>query len=168
MRRCRLSVFRRCAILVGMQVEIENRQGRGKYSRKGLAALARRLAELSGAEAFETTLILVDSEGIAPINAAAVGHTGPTDVITLSYGAIPGEGGGASAEIVLNVQFALEQNPEDPSRELAYYLAHAFDHLSGRDDDTPARRTAMHRRERRWLAASAAEVAALDLRPSFL
>lgn len=146
-----------------MQIAIENRQRAGTFSGKALAALARRFAAISGVDTGLVALIMVDSDGMAPINAAAVGHTGPTDVITLAYDAIPGEDG-PSAEIILNVQFALEQNPEDPSRELAYYLAHAFDHLSGRDDGTPSGRTAMHRRERRWLAACAEDVARVRLR----
>ena len=135
-----------------MRIEIENRQRLARIDRRALRALAERLSALSGVAPGEVALILVDDAGIAPVNRAAVGHEGPTDVITLPYEAIPGEEGGPSAEIILNVERALGQRPEDPSRELAYYLAHAFDHLSGRDDDTPAARTAMHRRERRWLS----------------
>ena len=117
--------------------------------------VAQRLAALAKVPVEAATVIVTDDKGIASINKAAVGHTGPTDVITLFYDAIPGDVEGASAEIIVNAQRALEQNPEDPSREFAYYLAHAFDHLSGRDDATPPARTAMHRRERRWLAAIA-------------
>ena len=134
------------------RVAVANRQGKAGVDARALSALASSLAALARVALDEATLILVDDAGCAPINAAAVGHEGPTDVITLSYPALPGEDGGDSAEIVLNVERALQQRPEDPSAELAFYLAHAFNHLSGRDDDTPARRTAMHRREHRWLA----------------
>lgn len=134
------------------RVVVSNRQRKARVSVRALSGLASSLAALARVCLDEATLILVDDVGCAPINAAAVGHEGPTDVITLSYPALPGEEGGDSAEIVLNVERAIQQRPEDPSAELAFYLAHAFNHLSGRDDDTPARRTAMHRREHRWLA----------------
>ena len=76
-----------------------------------------------------------------------------TDVITLTYPALPGEDPGDSAEIILNVECAWKQGGggEGADRELAFYLAHAFDHLAGHDDATPAARTSMHRREWRWL-----------------
>ena len=140
-----------------MRVAIDNRQRVAKIDRRALRALAARLSELSGAAPDEVTLILTDDAGIAPINKAAVGHEGPTDVITLQYEAIPGDEVGASAEIIVNVERAIGQRPKDPSRELAYYLAHAFDHLTGRDDATPATREAMHRRERRWLSLALTE-----------
>ena len=135
-----------------MKIEISNRQRTARIDAKALKELARRLSELSGVNLDAVSLILVDDAGIAPINSAAVGHEGATDVITLSYPAIPGDEEGDSAEIILNVERAVSQCPESPSRELAYYLAHAFDHLAGRDDATPKERTSMHRRERRWLA----------------
>lgn len=133
-----------------MDIAIENRQRKLKIDRRALVRHAEALAGFAGVSLGSLTVIVVDDAGCAPINEAAVGHSGPTDVITLFYAAIPGDA--ASAEIVLNAECALQQRPEDPWRELVFYLAHAFNHLSGRDDDTPARRTAMHRRERRWLA----------------
>jgi rRNA maturation RNase YbeY len=101
----------------------------------------------------ETTLILVDDAGCVPINAAALGHAGPTDVITLEYEPIPGEPAGATAEIILNVECAWKQggSREEANRELALYLAHACDHLCGFDDQTASDRRAMRRREWRWL-----------------
>jgi ssRNA-specific RNase YbeY (16S rRNA maturation enzyme) len=47
--------------------------------------------------------------------------------------------------------------------ELALYIAHGFDHLSGADDNTPARRAAMRRTEMRWLAALQPEIKNLIL-----
>lgn len=102
----------------------------------------------------EIDILLVDDSGIVPINAAALGHGGATDVITLPYPAIPGEETGATAEIVINVERAWQQgggNFQAADRELALYLAHACDHLRGFDDDTPPARRSMRRREWRWL-----------------
>ena len=138
-----------------MKVSLSNRQRLARPDAAAIRAVAARLSALSGAAPAELTITLADDASIAPVNAAAVGHAGPTDVITLSYDAIPGDPDGPSAEIFLNVECAISQRPDDPSRELAYYLAHAFNHLAGHDDATPATRTAMHRRERRWLNALA-------------
>ena len=134
-------------------VDIVRNQRAFRVNARALRALARALAVKAGRPLRDITLILVDDEGIAPINAAAVGHTGATDVITIVYPSLPGEEPGDSAEIVLNVECAWKQGGggEGANRELAYYLAHAFDHLAGHDDATPAARTSMHRRERRWL-----------------
>ncbi len=134
-------------------VDIVSNQRAFRIDARALRKLARILAAKSGRLLRDITLILVDDAGIAPINAAAVGHSGATDVITLVYPSLPGEEPGDSAEIVLNVECAWKQGGggDGANRELAYYLAHAFDHLAGHDDDTPAARTAMHRRERRWL-----------------
>lgn len=136
-----------------MKIGIENRQKKLKINVKEIKHFAAEFARLANVEIDEITLILVDDVGCAPINEAAVGHLGPTDVITLFYPAIPGDPEGSSAEIIVNAECALKQRPDDPTRELAFYVAHAFNHLSGRNDDTPAKRTAMHRRERRWLNA---------------
>lgn len=134
-------------------VDIENNQRMFKVSRKNLKALALSLAGKCGVPLRDITLILVDDEGCAPINEAAVGHKGATDVITITYPSLPGEEPGDSAEIILNVECAWKQGGGETGvdRELAFYLAHAFDHLAGHDDNTPAARTSMHRREWRWL-----------------
>lgn len=116
-----------------------------------LKVLVSQLADLAGTALGSVDIFILDDAGIAPINSAAVGHEGATDVITLPYEPIPGIEGAPTAEIFVNAQRAVEQRPDAPLNELAYYIAHAFDHLSGRDDATPRERTAMHRRERRWL-----------------
>lgn len=137
-------------------VAVENRQGKYSVSRPALRRLVRVLAAKAAVALRDVTLILVDDAGCAAINVAAVGHAGPTDVITLTYPAVPGEEPGDSAEIVLNLECAWNQGGggEGASRELAFYLAHAFDHLAGHDDDTPAARTSMHRREWRWIRSA--------------
>lgn len=134
-----------------MNIQIENRQKKLPIDLPKLKRLTNSLASLAKVSLGEVTLIIVDDDGCAPINETAVGHSGPTDVITLFYPAIPGDVTGDTSEIILNAECALQQKPEAPLDELAFYLAHAFNHLSGHNDDTPSKRTAMHRRERRWL-----------------
>lgn len=132
-----------------MDVIVENRQKALRVTIPAFKRLVRELAAKAEVDLGEVTVILVDDAGIAPINEAAVGHQGATDVITMPFEAMPGAP--ASAEIVIDAEMALSQRPEDPLLELAFYLAHAFDHLAGHDDATPASRTSMHRREWRWL-----------------
>lgn len=132
-----------------MEIAVEDRQKRLKIDKAGLVDAARSLLSLAKVSVDNLTLILTDDGGIAPINSAAVGHEGATDVITLYYPPIPGEP--SEAEIIINAQRAMDQFPENPARELVYYLAHGINHLSGMDDDTPKKRSAMHRRERKWL-----------------
>jgi len=75
-------------------------------------------------------------------------------VVSQMYEGIPGVVG-ATGEMVVNAERAREEGAKrdgGTARELALYVAHGFDHLAGADDDTPARRRAMRRRETRWLA----------------
>ena len=136
-------------------VEVVRVQRAYKVSTRGLRDLARKLATLSARPLRDITVILADDATIAPVNMAAVGHQGATDVITMVYPSLPGEEPGDSAEIVLNVECAWKQGGggAGADRELAFYLAHAFDHLAGHDDATPSERTSMHRREWRWLSS---------------
>lgn len=140
------------------RLAIDNRQRAFRVDHAALRALAAallaRAARSRGGQGWrEVTLVLVDDDGSLAINRAALGHDGATDVITLSYVAIPGEPPGDSAEIVLNVARAwLLRRPRwSAGRELSLYLAHACDHLAGHNDATPASYRAMRRRELRWL-----------------
>ncbi len=105
----------------------------------------------------DLSIALTDDAGIAPLNRQFVGHEGPTDVISFLLATPPGHVA-ATGEVILNVEQALREARRrrlDPSRELAWYLAHGIHHLTGADDSTPAKRAAMHRVERDWVAAAA-------------
>ena len=99
------------------------------------------------------TLILTGDDGIRCINAGVFGRDSVTDVITCSYDPVPGVEPDAEAELVVNVQRAVARaRPGWPaSRELALYIAHGCDHLTGADDATPDAAARMRRRELRWL-----------------
>lgn len=141
------------------EIRVENRQRLKKIDTrelvriaKGLQREAAKIAPLCGELSVE--IILVDDAGCEPINKAALGHAGATDVITLRYEAIPGDSAGDSAEIIVNVERALLHADGDEAvadEEIALYVAHGFDHLCGYDDATPEGRRAMRRRELRWL-----------------
>lgn len=107
----------------------------------------------------EISLVITDDEGIAAINEECLKHRGPTDVITFTFQPMPGETG-KRGEIYVNVQravFEAKKRRIEPSRELAFYIAHGFDHLCGFEDRTPAMRARMHKREQAWLRAASAE-----------
>ncbi len=125
-----------------------------KRAAHALAGLAQ--ARLPGEPAWhEVTIHLLDDAGIAPVNAVIMAHEGPTDVITQRYEPIPGEPGGLTGELFINVEravrVAVRRAGWSADHELALYLAHGLDHLTGADDRTPEARARMRRRELAWL-----------------
>ncbi len=144
-----------------MRVTLVNSQRRFKIDtaavRRLVAALgARAQARMSGEPPWQEVAVhLLDDAGIAPVNVAIMAHEGATDVITQRYEPIPGEPEGVVGELFVNVERAYRSASKragwGPDRELALYLAHGCDHLTGADDATPAERTRMRRRELGWL-----------------
>jgi rRNA maturation RNase YbeY len=144
-----------------MHIILHNAQRRFRLDtaalrRLGAALGVRAQARTPGAAPWqEVTIHLLDDAGIAPINAAVLAHEGATDVITQRYEPLPGEPEGLIGELFVNVERAARGAPRrrgwSADRELALYLAHGFNHLTGADDATPAERTRMRRRELAWL-----------------
>ena len=101
------------------------------------------------------TVVLTDDEGITQTNRDFLDKDRPTDVISFRYDPIPGEEPAATGDLIVNVECAVREGPahEGVDAELALYIAHGFDHLSGADDDTDANRAAMRETELRWLAS---------------
>ena len=101
------------------------------------------------------TLALHNDAQMRACNRAGLGRDETTDVISFLYEPLPGEPCGDHAEIIVNVDEARLQGARrrrsSPVRELALYIAHGCHHLTGADDDTPARRKAMLDAERRWI-----------------
>lgn len=99
--------------------------------------------------------LLGDAESAA-VNEEIMGHTGPTDVITQRYDAIPGEPDGLVGELFINTDCACREGAKrprwSPARELLLYAAHGMDHLSGADDTTEAGYRRMRRRELAWMS----------------
>ena len=106
----------------------------------------------------EVCIVLVDDEGITQTNREYFAKNRPTDVISFRYEPIPGEENAWSGDLVINVdraqQIGNEHNGTD--YELALYMAHGFDHLSGAEDDTDEKRAAMRATETAWLAEARA------------
>ena len=97
--------------------------------------------------------MLTDDAGITSTNREFLGKDRPTDVISFRYNPVPGEEPAATGDLIVNVECAVREGAvrNGADAELALYIAHGFDHLSGADDNTPARRAAMRRTEMRWL-----------------
>jgi probable rRNA maturation factor len=113
----------------------------------------------------DISVVLTNDEGITKPNREFFGKNRPTDVISFRYDPIPGEKEGATGDLIVNVECALREGPahDGADAELALYIAHGFDHLSGADDDTPAKRASMRRTEKRWLAALQSDIKNLIL-----
>ena len=145
-----------------MRIHIQKRRSSVAIDRAAFSALAARLAVRAfgdGAEPYaELAVMLVGDADMPDCKERVFGVRRQTDVISLAYAAIPGIQP-ATAELVINAERALQEGADRPggaARELALYLAHGLDHLAGHDDDTPAARRSMRRRETRWLDAEGA------------
>ncbi len=144
-----------------MRIVLHNSQRRFKLDTTAFKRLASGLAEQAQAlHADEPpwqdiTIHLLDDTGMASVNAAIMSHKGTTDVITQRYEPIPGEPPGLIGELFVNVEGAVRAAPHragwSADRELALYVAHGCDHLTGADDHTPKDRARMRRRELNWL-----------------
>jgi rRNA maturation RNase YbeY len=101
----------------------------------------------------DVTLLLTNDTGITQYNREYFAKNHPTDVISFRHDPIPGESNHLTGDLIINVQRAHEEGTQrgDRNFELAFYIAHGFDHLNGATDETPEKRTAMHRREKQWL-----------------
>ncbi len=108
--------------------------------------------------------MLTDDAGITQYNREFFGKDRPTDVISFRCEPVPGEEG-ATGDLIVNAERAVQEglNHNGINAELALYIAHGFDHLSGAEDHTPARRSAMRRTELGCLADLQPEINNLKL-----
>lgn len=141
-----------------------NQQSRHPIQAKPLKRLIDRLAlrladRTAPAEWSEVTVVLVDDEGITGTNREYFGKDRPTDVISFRYDPVPGELPLLSGDLVVNVDRAVQVGPSEKGidYELALYIAHGFNHLSGAEDDTPEKRRSMRATETAWLRSATEE-----------
>ena len=141
-----------------MKVAVIDRRREGRIDQVRLKVLVRyfmqRVARIASSPTWETlNVVLVDDAMIRSINASFLHHDDATDVIAFTYAPVPGAEPGATGELVINVERAqrIGHRYGGPDRELALYVAHGCDHLSGADDATPVERRRMRARECRWL-----------------
>ena len=141
-----------------MKIFVHNRQTRRRPNARKLAALARFFLDQAGClksecSWAEVSVVLTDDAGIALVNRTFLDHARATDVITFTLAPMPGGGAGTCGEIHLNVERALEEGARrgNATDELALYLAHGCDHLTGANDRTVKERRRMRRRELLWI-----------------
>ena len=144
-----------------MRIFLHNTQRRFKLDTVAFKRLADTLATLAQARCLgelawqEVSIHLLDDARIAQVNKIILAHEGSTDVITQRYETLPGEPEGLIGELFVNVECAVRVAPRrkgwSADHELALYLAHGFDHLTGSDDCTVSGRALMRRRELDWL-----------------
>lgn len=147
-----------------MKTSVINRQSKHPVQTRRLQALtdwlASRLAEKTAPDAWsEVAVILVDDEGITHTNREYFGKNRATDVISFRYDPVPGENSRFSGDLLINVDRAVLEGSArgDSDYELALYIAHGFDHLTGADDNTDANRRKMRATETAWLRKARAE-----------
>lgn len=102
----------------------------------------------------ELSVMILDDGAIRRMKARVFGIDQVTDVIACSYSAVPGEAQPLSAEIMVNAEAALRHAKGTSTwrRELALYMAHGCDHLSGGTDRNIRERRVMRRRDLRLVS----------------
>jgi probable rRNA maturation factor len=135
-------------------VRVFNRQRGRAVDTRLLRRMARSLLEETmGLEEFDLAVHLVGAREMAGLNNVHLNHEGPTDVITLDYGA-GGTANGLAGEIFLCVDVAAEQSRRFRvtwQAEVMRYVIHGILHLRGHDDHSAAGRRQMKREEGRLL-----------------
>lgn len=130
-----------------------------------LRRLTRRAAELAGLTTdfpWDLEISFVNDRAMAVYNEEIVGHTGTTDVITMSYfddpeGLFPGD---IALELIVNPFAALREGTKRPggyAREIVLYIVHGMLHAAGEDDLDPVARRRMRKREREVMSQLAVE-----------
>jgi rRNA maturation RNase YbeY len=141
-----------------MKIAILNQQKQHPVSRNRILKLSQFLLAKTPPPDSETTewgsisIVLTDHEGIRPLHAQFLNKNSTTDVITFCYDPVPGEEL-PNGDIIINVAQAYEEGVmrDGPCFELALYIAHGCDHLSGMDDHTEEGYQQMRTRELTWL-----------------
>ncbi len=100
----------------------------------------------------DIAIIFLDDAGITHYNLLYLDHAGATDVISFATSPFV-QTDVWQGEILVNAQRAAEYGSKlgNADFELALYLAHGINHLTGADDATAAERQRMRSRELRWL-----------------
>jgi probable rRNA maturation factor len=125
-----------------MRVEIIDLQGHGQAAEIAARA-AQATVALVGGQLDELSIVLLDDERMAELNARLLGRPEPTDVIAFEA---EEDAEGKRAEIYVNTDAAERQGHEYGlgwAGELAFLVAHAVLHALGYADATEDQRRAM-------------------------
>ena len=145
-----------------MKIELTHRQNRYTLDEAALERFAEwvmdKIAALDPSFNWTELSIVLTDDTIRELNRDWFGKDTVTDVISFAY-PDAGLGGGDTGEIILNLDQAAGEGRlrESPDHELALYLAHGCHHLTGAEDDTPARKQAMLALESAWVEEARAQ-----------
>lgn len=133
---------------VKLSVNVVFKTDPGPAARRRKALLARAVLKALPRARGEVNLVFVGGPEIVRLNKAFIGKSHRTDVIAFNYPACPAPGA-PFGDIFVCLPQARQQARElghPLERELLLLALHGALHLAGMDDDTAARRAAMHRK----------------------
>jgi probable rRNA maturation factor len=135
-----------------LAIEFSNRQTRYPVDETRLVEAARLVLTEEQIQDGCVSLVVVDDATIHALNRRYLEHDFPTDV--LSFVLQPGPEH-LEGEVIVSAETAASASQQygwSADDELLLYVVHGALHLVDYDDQTPAARSAMRERERRYLA----------------
>lgn len=133
------------------RITIADNQQRLTFDRARLRAAVKTVLQCEGIDKARISLAIVDDPCIHELNRRYLAHDEPTDVLSFVLERRPGF---VEGEIVASADTAARRAVQfnwPPADELLLYVVHGALHLAGYDDQTPAARGEMRRRERLYL-----------------
>ena len=153
-----------------MRIDVRNKQKSLRVKTATVKRLAKHFLSRANRHVPESpvgslSVVLVDDRQIQVLNQQFLGLDEPTDVLSFSYDSTPGEGPERSAEVIVNLERVRQigDTHQGYPRELALYIAHGCNHLTGADDQIRSDRRRMRQRERRWISQADAAGLLADL-----
>ena len=136
-----------------MEVQIDNRQGKHRISKKKIRQTAKVILNALDCPDAELSILLVDDQQIAQLNRQDLNREGPTNVI-----AFPMRGGRFEkispdllGDVVISVETAQREGEKaglNMQKRFDQLLIHGILHLLGYDDHTPRGRKKMREKEK--------------------
>jgi probable rRNA maturation factor len=139
-----------------MGISLQNRQRKVRVETAPLRRLAHEILRRLNHPTAECSVLLVDDEAMAALNASYRRVAGPTDVLAfpMREGRFAGLAGELLGDVVISVETAARQaGRAGLQAELALLLIHGILHLLGYDHGTPGERRTMWRKQGALLTA---------------
>jgi len=127
---------------------------RGRLALAEVKKTARAILDASGFQKAGLSLFLVSDRRMRALNKLHLKHDYATDVLAFPLDPAGSAGPALAGEIVISLETALKQAPlfgHTFRQEFYFYLCHGILHLAGWEDDTPAKRARMFRRQEKIL-----------------
>ncbi len=144
-----------------MAISLRNQQQKVPIETARLRRVAQRTLRTLGLPTAEISVLLLDDAGIALLNRAYRGVSGPTDVLAfpMSEGKFKSLSPDCLGDVVISAETARRQSRRGGlSAELALLLVHGILHLVGYDHGTATERRRMWEKQAALLAACGIQV----------